>query len=69
MQDLRGSPLGRKAVRLPSGGHSWPAVEDIQRPGSVLQEAGAGTGHSEEQARGARPACALTEARGRRQGR
>lgn len=44
-------------------------MEDIQRPGSVLEEAGAGTGHSEEQAQGARPAFALTEARGRQQGR
>lgn len=68
MQDLQGSLLGRKAVHLPSGGCSWPAVEDIQCPGSVLGEAGAGTGHREEQAQGAHPACVLTGARVRHQG-
>lgn len=42
---------------------------DIQGPGSVLGEARAGTGHSEEQAQGARLACALAEARVRAQDR
>lgn len=68
VQDLQGSLLGRRAAHLPSGDHSWPAAVDIQCPGSVLEEAGAGTGYSEEQARGTRPACELTEARVRLQG-
>lgn len=56
-------------MHLPSGGHSWPAAEDIQGPGSVLEEAGAGTGRLEEQARGAHLVCALMEARVRHRGR
>lgn len=36
---------------------------DIQGPGSVLGEARAGTGRSEEQAQGARLVCVLAEAR------
>lgn len=52
---------------LPSEGHSRPAAEDIQSPGSVLEEAGAGTGHQAEAAQGTRPACELVEARLRHQ--
>lgn len=51
MQDLQGSLLGRKVVHLPSGAHSWPAVEEIQGPRSGLEEVGAGTGLLEEQMR------------------
>jgi len=70
VQDLQGSLLGRRAAHLPSGDHSWqPAVANIQCPASVLEEAGAGTGHSEEQAQGARPAYVLMEARARHYGR
>lgn len=58
-----------RAAHLASGHHSWLAAEHIQGPGSVLEEAGAGTGHSEEWAQGARPACARVEARVARQGR
>lgn len=50
-------------MHLPLGARSWPAVQDIQGPGSVLGEVQAGTGRSEEQAQGARLLCALTEAR------
>lgn len=68
-QDLQGSLPGRRAAHLPSGDHSClPAVANIPCPASVLEEAGAGTGHSEEQAQGARPACVLMEARARHQG-
>lgn len=59
MQGLRESLLGMRAARLASGHHSWLAVERSQCPGSVLEAAGAGTGHSEEQVQGTRPACAL----------
>lgn len=69
MQGLRESLLGMRAARLASGHHSWLAVERSQCPGFVLEAAGAGTGHSEEQAQGTRPACALAEARVARQGR
>lgn len=44
-------------------------MPDIQGPGSVLGEARAGTGHSEEQAQGAHLVCALAEARVRPQDR
>lgn len=60
MQALRESLLGTRAAHLASGHHSWPTVEHIQGPGSVLGEVGA---------RGARPACALLEAGVARQGR
>lgn len=63
MQDLLGSLLGRRAGHLPSEDHSWPAEEDIQRPGSVPEEVGAGTGHSEEWAQEAHLACAETKVR------
>lgn len=68
MQGLQESLLGMRAERLASGHHSWLAVERSQCPGFVLEAAGAGTGHSDEQAQGTRPACALTEARVARQG-
>lgn len=51
MQDLRGSLLGRKVVRLPSGGHSWRAVEVIQGLWPGPEEEGVGTGLREEQLR------------------
>lgn len=69
MQGLRESLLGMRAARLASGHHSWLAVERSQCPGFALEAAGAGTGHSEEQAQRTRPACALAEARVARQGR
>lgn len=67
MQDLRGILPGKKVGRLPSGGQSWPAVEDIQHPGSGLEEVGAGTENLEEEAQRARLACTLVEAKVRHQ--
>lgn len=71
MQDLQGRPLGKASVHLPSSVvHSWLlAVEGSQHhPGAGLLEVAAGTGHSEEEAQEAHPACELAEAYERHQG-
>lgn len=47
----------------------YPAARGIRCPGSVLEEAGAAAGHSEEPDQEARPACALVAARVAHRGR
>lgn len=68
--DPQGSRPGRRAVHLPSVGHSWPAaVEDTQNPAQDPEEVGAGTGHSEVVGQTVHPAYALVETAVRLQGR